>query len=308
VADDKSTGVSSGSTAADLAQVIAPLTAVVALLVSLAAAGVISNAQRNHGDDLLLGFGLIIGAAALWLVALVLPAPEETPPSPPQDEIVEGLTPYGNFALRHRTVPPPAPPTPTGVKKVWADVKPYLWGFGRFLRVFLRLLAVVPLVIGIVIATNAMIDTHADAGRPAVVATFDAAKGILSANVSAEGLKIEDRMTIRADGLRQSKTKPAEVETVDPNKALYFALLGPDDSGKVTYKFSVYVPPTLNIVGVEAFTAKHEPKCFDVESPPKQSAESGCAIIRLKPRPLTPTKKKPAKPTKRRTQKQSGQK
>ena len=84
MADDKSTGVSSGSTAADLAQVIAPLTAVVALLVSLAAAGVISNAQRNHGDDLLLGFGLIIGAAALWLVALVLPAPEETPPSPPQ--------------------------------------------------------------------------------------------------------------------------------------------------------------------------------------------------------------------------------
>jgi hypothetical protein len=305
LADDK--GSSSGSTAADLGQVIAPLTAVVAVLVSLAAAGVISNAQRNHGDDLLLGFGLIIGAAALWLVALVLPAPEETPPSPPQDEIVEGQTPYGNFTLTHRTVPPPAPPTPTGLKKIWADVKPYLWGFGRFLRVFLRILAVVPLVIGIVIATNAIIDTQSDSQRPAVSATFDSGKGVLDANVSAEGLKTDQRMSIRVDALRQSKTIAANVEAIDINKPLYLALLGPDGSGKVTYKFSVYVPPSYNIVGLEAWTAQDRPKCFDVASR-NQSAEAGCAIIRLKPRSVTPTKKKRAKPTKRRAQKPSRQK
>jgi hypothetical protein len=297
MADDKgSTAADKGSTGADLAQIIAPLTAVVAILVSLAATGAISNAQRNHGHDLSWGIGLIVVSAAIWLVALLLPAPkekQETPSkSPPQ--VVEGQTPFGGVALTWRTeYPDETTPTPT----LWQRVKAGFWTAGRVLRVVLRFVAVGLLVLGIVRSTQAMVKTQGDSQRPAVVATFDASKGNLTVNVTAEGLKTEQRMSVRVDGLQDSTTKPGDVDPVDIAKPLYFAVLGPDGSGKVAYKFTVYVPQTVNIVGTEAWTAATRPKCTDVASL-RQSEEAGCAIVRLKPRPDSAASKAKKKATK----------
>jgi hypothetical protein len=305
MADDKgSTAADNDSTAADLAQIIAPLTAVVAILVSLAATGAISNAQRNHGHDLSWGIGLIVVSAAIWIVALLLPAPKEkekTPSkSPPQ--VVEGQTPFGGVALTWRTEYPAETTTPRPT--FWQRVKSWLWTAGRVLRVVLRVAAVVLLVWGIVRATQAMIKTQGDSQRPAVLATFDASKGNLTVNVTAEGLKTEQRMSVRVDGLKESTTKPGGVDAVDIAKPLYFALLGPDGSGKVAYKFTVYVPQTVNIVGAEAWTAATRPKCTDFASL-RQSEEAGCAIVRLKPRPDSAASKakKKAKKAKKTTNK-----
>jgi hypothetical protein len=291
VADDNgSAGADSSTTAADLAQIIAPLAAVIAVLASLAVAGVISNAQRDHGDELLWAFGLIVLSATLWLLALVLPAPKKEEPtpasSPPPTRILEGQTPFGGVALELRTESPAAVAPPATESTWWQRIEDALWVAGRIVRVVFRILAVVLLAAGIVLATHAMIKTQGDAQRPAVVATFDASKGVLTANVTAEGLRTEQRMSVRVDGLQQSPTTASSVQAVDINKPLYLALLGPDGSGKVAYKFTVYVPPDFNIVGVEAWTAKTRPGCFDVAAL-KQSEEAGCAIVRLKPRPIT---------------------
>jgi hypothetical protein len=300
MADDKGSSASeNGSTAADFAQIIAPLTAVVAVLASLAAAGVISNAQRNHGHDLLWGIELIAVSAALWILALVLPAPKEKektpPPSPPPAQFVEGQTPWGNVALTWRTQNPPE--TSAASPTFRQRLKSWLWTAGRVLRVVLRVAAIALLVLGIVRATQAIIKTQGDSQRPAVEATFNADKGVLAANVTAEGLRTEQRMSVRVDGLQQSTTNPTSVQAVDINQPFYLALLGPDDSGKVAYKFSVYVPPAFNIVGVEAWTAEKRPGCFDVASR-IQSQEAGCVIIRLKPRPASVANKAKKKATK----------
>jgi hypothetical protein len=280
MADDKgSTAAEKGSAAADLAQIIAPLTAVVAILVSLAATGAISNAQRNHGHDLLWGIGLILVSAALWIVALLLPAAKEKekspPPSPPQ--VVEGQTPFGSIALTWRTEILP-PETPPASPRWWQRLLSW-----SMVRRVLQVVAVVLLLYGIVRATQAMIKTQGDSQRPAVEASFDANKGNLTVTVTAEGLKTEQRMSVVVDPLQQ-RTNPVGLDPVDITKPLYFALLGPDGSGKVTYEFRVYVPQTVNIVAVEAWAAAERPKCL-YRASLKQSEEAGCAIVRLKPRP-----------------------
>jgi hypothetical protein len=291
MAGASSDGAGSGSGATDLAQLIVPLTAVVAVLASLAAAGVIAAAERNHGDHLLWGLGLVVGSAAFWLLALLVPTTVETKP-PPKVELLTGETPFGGFTITRETVvetpPEESPPEPPAdwweyykrkFGSYWTTAAKWIAIVGRPL---LRFVAIGLLVAGIVYATKAIVDTQRDSQRPAVSASFDPEKGVLSSNVAAEGLSTDQRMTIRVDGLRQLDPNADRVEPVDPHSPLYFALLGPDGSGKVKYAFKVYVPPKYDIVSLEAWTASSRPGCFDIRSR-RQSEEAGCVITRLKP-------------------------
>jgi hypothetical protein len=65
--------------AADIAQVVAPITAVVAVFTSLAVSGVLGKAQRDQGDWLISAFACIAAGGAAWLVGLLIPEPVEQP-------------------------------------------------------------------------------------------------------------------------------------------------------------------------------------------------------------------------------------
>jgi hypothetical protein len=61
------------STAIDLGQLAAAVTAVVGIFVSLAATGVLGQAERNHGTLLLIGIGFVLLGVLFWAVAAVRP-------------------------------------------------------------------------------------------------------------------------------------------------------------------------------------------------------------------------------------------
>jgi hypothetical protein len=146
------------------------------------------------------------------------------------------------------------------------------------LKLFIRGLAGVLFILGLVGAIWAVKETEGDAQRPAVSASFDTAKSVLKAKVTADGLGTDQRMSVRVEGLKQIG-KTSGLDFSEPHKPLYFALLGPDADGKVSYEFSVFVPFRFTIVGVTAWTAKHRPPCFD--RPRRQSKEAGCLAVRL---------------------------
>ena len=98
-------------------------------------------------------------------------------------------------------------------------------------------------LVGLILAINAVIQTQADAQRPAVAASFDATKSVLKATVTAECLSTNKRMSVAVEGLKQ-RGDTAIIDAVEPNEPLYFALLGPDADGEVNNAFSVYVPPS----------------------------------------------------------------
>lgn len=70
---------------ADIAQVVAPVTAVVAVFTSLAVTGVLGQAQRDEATWLIAAFAWIVAGAVAWLVGLLIPVPAEAP-NPPHDQ------------------------------------------------------------------------------------------------------------------------------------------------------------------------------------------------------------------------------
>lgn len=64
---------------ADIAQVVAPVTAVVAVFTSLAVTGVLGQAQRDEATWLIAAFAWIVAGAVAWLVGLLIPVPAEAP-------------------------------------------------------------------------------------------------------------------------------------------------------------------------------------------------------------------------------------
>jgi hypothetical protein len=59
--------------ASDIAQAAAAATAVIGVVTSLAVTGVLGQAQRNHGNLLLVAFSIVLFAALWWTLAAVIP-------------------------------------------------------------------------------------------------------------------------------------------------------------------------------------------------------------------------------------------
>jgi hypothetical protein len=57
----------------DIAQAAAAATAVIGVVTSLAVTGVLGQAQRNHGNLLLVAFSIVLFAALWWTLAAVIP-------------------------------------------------------------------------------------------------------------------------------------------------------------------------------------------------------------------------------------------
>jgi hypothetical protein len=66
--------MSNGSGTSNIGEIAAALSGVIAVFAALAAAGVIGEAQRNHGYWLLIGIGFVLLGAVLWLVATLVPS------------------------------------------------------------------------------------------------------------------------------------------------------------------------------------------------------------------------------------------
>jgi hypothetical protein len=263
VADDEDdpTPTASGGDARQLAQVVAPLTAVVAVFTSLAVAGVLGQAQRNHGDSLAKAFGFIIGGAALWFIALLLP------PAPRDRDAAE----KGWFFTQW----------------VWAEKPDPVAKFFQYLRkrgeLLLRMLAVASLVVGILWGISALIDTQQDFERPAISASFTKAPSLLEATVTDEGLASGRRLAVLVQVLKKNNGQL----TPDPD-SLYFSLLGPGADGKVKHSLSVFVPRNADLVRVKAWTGKTDSGCTSFEETQdtlttnlQPGEQAGCLVLRL---------------------------
>jgi len=243
----------------EVAQVVAPLTAVVAVFTSLAVTGVLGQTQRDHGDSLLRAFGFVLGGAALWLIAFLLP---DAPRTSSQAEKGWWFTSW-----------------------VW-DSDRVLARFFRFLRkradVLLRVIAVASLVVGVLWGIRALVDTQQDFERPAISASFAKSSSLLSATVTDEGLASGRRLAV----LVQVLTRKNGLLTPDQN-SLYFALLGPGGDGKVKHSLSVYVPTRADLVRVKAWTGQTDNGCTSFEETEtvttdlRPGEQAGCLVLRL---------------------------
>lgn len=247
-------------TLGEIAQIAAPVTAVIAIFTSLAVAGILGQAQRNHGDSLAWAFGLVIGGAALWFIAFLLP---------------------------------PLPENPKAVPRMWSVTK-WIWEsesrVARALQwiriradVILKLFAVGFLVAGILWGIRTLIKTQQDFERPAISASFTKDSSVLNATVTDRGLASGRRLAVLVQVLKEKNGQL----TPDPN-SLYFSVLGPGEDGKVDHSVSVYVPRKADLVRVKAWTGKTDSGCTSFEETVdtvttnlRPGEQAGCLLLRL---------------------------
>ncbi len=246
--------------ASDVAQIAAPITAVIAIFTSLAVTGVLGQAQRNHGDSLAKAFGFVIGGAAVWFIAFLLPtAPESAEKAPKGWFLTRWVWESPSFVAR----------TLQWIRKR-ADL-------------LLKMLAVLSLVIGILWGISALIDTQQDFERPAISASFKKASSVLNATVTDRGLASGRRLAVLVQVLKKKHGR-----LVPDSDSLYFALLGPDEDGKVNHSVSVYVPPDADLVRVKAWTGETDSGCTSFEETVdtittnlRPGEQAGCLVLRL---------------------------
>lgn len=250
-------------TAANIAQVVAPVTAVVAVFTSLAVTGVLGQAQRDEGSWLIAAFACIVGGAVAWLVALLIPAPADAPQA--------RMSRFGKWIRE------PGERFPKLANALW------------WLRVrggtILQMLGVAAVGAGIVLGVVGLVKTQQGFQRPAVSASFSKDSSILTAKVTDQGLATGRRLAVLVQGLQEKRQKEKLRLVADP-KLLYFAVIGPDENGKINHSVSVHVPKSYGLVGVKAWSGETDPGCtiFDegvVRSGVRTGEEAGCLALRL---------------------------
>ena len=242
----------------DIAQVVAPVTAVVAVFTSLAVTGVIAEAQRNEGDWLIAAFACIVGGAVAWLVGLLIPEPEPV-----------AISRLANWVREHKH--------PTAQ---------FMWWLRRRGGALLQMLGVLALGAGIVLGIVGLVKTQQGSERPAVSASFMKNSSTLTAKVEDHGLASGRRVTVLVQGLDEKREKK-ELRLIANPKTLYFALIGPDKDGDISHEVKVYVPKAYQLVGVRAWTGETDPGCtiFEegdvVKSDTPPGEQDGCLALRL---------------------------
>jgi hypothetical protein len=241
----------------DIAHVAGALTAVVGVLTGLAVTGVLGQAQRNHGVSLLIGFGLVLFGAILWLGATLLP---------PDRFVLTQQWPRFNRTRRLLS---------------WT-----------LRRVGFKAFALLSFLAGLILAVNAMILTQRDSERPAVSASFDPKTRVLAVTATAHGLSTDDRLVALVSGVythRLENPPPGALQfkLIEDPRSLYYAVIGPDAGGDVSHAISVFVPRQYKLVGVKAWTGSRESECRTEEVRATkvlpQHAQAGCLLMRLPP-------------------------
>ena len=250
-------GTGNGGGGSDIAHVAGALTAVIGIVTSLAVTGVLGQAQRNHGVSLLIGFGLVLFGAILWLGATLLPP--------------------GRFVLTQE----------------WSRFK----RTRRLLRwtvrrVGFKTLALLSFLAGLILTLNAMVQTQRDSERPAVSASFNQKTRVLAVTATAHGLSTDDRLVALVAGVKTQRRKhppPGALtyKLIEDPRSLYYAVIGPNADGDVSHNASVYIPSKYKLVGVKAWTGSRESECRTekvraTEARP-QHAQAGCLLMRLPP-------------------------
>jgi hypothetical protein len=243
-----------------LAQVVAPLTAVVAVFTSLAVTGVLGQAQRNEGTWIVVALGLVTGGAVAWLVGVLIPPPETD---------AQKLTGVQKW-IRH-------PDHKLGA---------VLWWLRRRGGALLKMLAVIAVGAGIVVGVAGLVKTQQAVERPAVSASFDKSSSTLNATVSDQGLGSSQRVVVLVQGLRE-KQGPKRIKLVADPHTLYYAMVGPDENGKINHSVSVVVPAKFGLVGVKAWSGQSDRGC-DISELKKtgkpitpSGQDDGCLALRL---------------------------
>lgn len=266
-----------------IVQVVAAVSAVLAVVTGLAVTGVLAEAQRNNGAWLLGAFAGVLLGATLWLLGVSAGAGASK------------SGPASNSALE------------------WWPVWAWL---GRLWHWFyrpdlLQPLGLVAVAIALGFAIYALIRTQSDFERPDVAASFSQANNVLTADVTDHGLNSEDRLAIRISAVAM---KPKENFPTE-GSPLYLAEIGPDASGDLDQKIDVRVPKrviywvgrpgskrttkrtlSVRMVVVKAWTADEEQPCTQREKNAaaapttpahkrlvlRRAREAGCLILRVR--------------------------
>jgi hypothetical protein len=150
-------------------------------------------------------------------------------------------------------------------------------------RAAVQILGVVLTLVGLFIGFLAAISTADDTEQPDVTLTLDAHARFATGAAKVSNLSSEDRLSVFVDGLADKKGGGFE------SSNLYQAFVGPDGDGDAHNDIKVRVPPgRFDAVGIRAFTSPHPADCG--KYPRKETSEegTGCAILRLPPRPTRP--------------------
>jgi len=167
----------------------------------------------------------------------------------------------------------------------WAAVVP-----GRQ-HPWLHLVGVVCFVAGLSVGITALVTTQHDSERPAVTASFDKDKRLLTATITADGLSLNKALVVKITsvkakmvGRRPNDRKPKYKFDGD-TKPLYFGVVGPDASGKVNVTAIAFVPANTPYVGVKAWDSKQdEPSCTGNKkqrASVSQHDEAGCFLLQM---------------------------
>jgi hypothetical protein len=261
----------------DVAQIAAAVSAVVAVVASLAVTGILAKAQRDHGVELVIGFGFVLFGAVLWLIATVMPT------DPQQGTAAcrwnHWKTDEQHQVRRYVLFPYTA----------WLFLRARWQPLSRQAK--MQILSGALFGIGLFIAIWGLVVTQQDSERPAISASFNRQTAVLSGTVTAVDLDAAQRVEVRVDGLNEHKSvdengRDVYVLVADP-RVLYQAVLGPDTDGKVNHTLKVQVPKRDHLIGIKAWTGKGDVGCYfseDTQSPEAedvaQNYRDACIILR----------------------------
>jgi len=230
-----------------LAEIAAAISAGIAVVASLAVSGVLQRAMRNHGSLLLVGLVIIIAASFGWFVP--------------------------SFPRRHDR-----PAHGDGfVHRLAHEVDRF------FHRLFSELYRWAPVLftVGLIVAIVAVFFTQQDGQRPAVQADFDRNTGVLRATITASGVPTNGLVWVQVDNLKDGSDPKSDYQIV--GKPIYYAGLGPDPDGQITYTVQMPVPAAQDALGVTAWRdGNAAPRCSE-NADLNESQQAGCLVLRLKP-------------------------
>jgi len=305
----------------DIVAVAAGASTLVTTVGALAVTGALQQMQRNHGVTLMIAFGLVLLASAIW-VALTLSKP--SPPAKPAAQAASGSTAAPESKLvdllasveerlfpniekvealqaalattigraedvleRAEGVERRRPAGP--LARLWAATSRHRRGLAEIAALGLFLGGILTGLVGMVITQQAQ-------ERPSVTASVDRNTLLLTVTATAHNLGTEDRMITEVDGLTRSQRPDGTFAFKEDVR--YLTLTGPDAGGTATQTFTYTIPFGYVAVSVSATTgdqtscrweetlarrqsAQPRAPVRGVKVAPKQHTLPGCVLIYL---------------------------
>jgi hypothetical protein len=152
----------------------------------------------------------------------------------------------------------------------------------------LKVLAALALTGSVALALIVVVMSYSENEKPSISADVNG-DGTLTGSVKISGLKSDEAVGIRVEGLQESKKSPSGWAA----RILYEAALGPNASGTVDHPIRLAIAPGFyELIRVRATSADDYAVCppdrIDPNEPLKRRIGTGCLVLTLAPLPAAP--------------------